>query len=662
MLRSFARAALAWGFAAVFLSVQLALCAGDARANGWPPPRGASLRDPDNWPSDPAYDAAWNYWILASAAGCRSGALPAERRNARGQRIARRHRLDLHDRGGPDVLIAIADSGIEWDDLDLAGKAFLNAGELTGSHGPRDASGNACGGTGPLRGYDCDGDGVLTMKDYANDPRLTPIVSGDPCFLGGDPSHPGPNRVLGDVNHNCLLDAGDLIELFSDGVDDDANGYTDDISGWDFFANDNDPFDDTRSGHGTRGSRGIERPGQQRNRRRGGMPGMPLSHASRERPVPTAEANDFAKAVVYATDVGASVLQAGLVTVDQSAFSKAALDYAYSRGTLVVASVGEENSRHHDQPNVANHTLPVHAIVLDGAILADTTRHVTTSSSTFIAFNTCSNYGAQNMLSVSAASCSSEAAAAVAGAAGLLFSEARARALQLSAEEAMQLLKMTADDIDVAASRSTDPAVAGLYYESKPGFDQRFGYGRPNLDRAMQAVDAGLVPPEVDIVSPEWFDVLYADRIVLPVPILGHITAKRAPSYDYRVEWAAGTSSPSDAAFQPLVDWVRNVPGTTTTGNHGAALGLMRTGADRHEPRARPGFASARKRPDHHGTRRSHRALPGRGRAGGSAPGPSHRQYQEPPRSGPPSRFPDRARLLHRGKSEARGHRRRWAS
>ena len=38
-------------------------------------------------------------------------------------------------------------------------------------------------------------------------------------------------------------------EIPGNGVDDDGNGYIDDIYGWDFVNNDNDPFDD--NGHGT---------------------------------------------------------------------------------------------------------------------------------------------------------------------------------------------------------------------------------------------------------------------------------------------------------------------------------------------------------------------------------------------------------------------------
>ncbi|HEY5667225.1 MAG TPA: S8 family peptidase [Gammaproteobacteria bacterium] len=38
-------------------------------------------------------------------------------------------------------------------------------------------------------------------------------------------------------------------EIAGNGIDDDNNGYVDDINGWDFFSNDNDPSDE--SGHGT---------------------------------------------------------------------------------------------------------------------------------------------------------------------------------------------------------------------------------------------------------------------------------------------------------------------------------------------------------------------------------------------------------------------------
>ena len=48
-----------------------------------------------------------------------------------------------------------------------------------------------------------------------------------------------------------MLDPQDILIAFSDGNDDDDNGYVDDIVGWDFLDNDNDPYDDVQYGHGT---------------------------------------------------------------------------------------------------------------------------------------------------------------------------------------------------------------------------------------------------------------------------------------------------------------------------------------------------------------------------------------------------------------------------
>ena len=190
---------------------------------------------------------------------------------------------------------------------------------------------------------------------------------------------------------------------------------------------------------------------------------------------------------------------------------------------------------------------------------------MSTSSTSFLNFVVCTNYGGQNMLTISGHSCSSEATGRGAGVAALLVSEGLNDKLTLTPEEVMQLLKMTADLVNVPESRSTDPDVSSKFVESLPCFSQRFGYGRPNAARAMAQIDAGMIPPEVDLTSPAWFDVFYADRTTSPVPIIGRIAAKRATSYDYRVEWAPGVE-PDDSAYTPLVEWVRNVPANTVTG------------------------------------------------------------------------------------------------
>lgn len=121
--------------------------------------------------------------------------------------------------GRRDVVIAILDSGIDWGERDLVNQYFLNHRELPE---PQDAGGNWTPGI-----YDQNGDGIFNIKDYSDDFRSF------------------------DVNQNGILDPGDLIAIFSDGVDDDTNGYIDDISGWDFFEDDNNAFDNVNFNHGT---------------------------------------------------------------------------------------------------------------------------------------------------------------------------------------------------------------------------------------------------------------------------------------------------------------------------------------------------------------------------------------------------------------------------
>src|SRR6185295_12062210 len=122
--------------------------------------------------------------------------------------------------GVPAVSVAILDTGIRWQDAELANKVRLNKGELPL---PQHANATNCA------SYDCNGDGAFNVADYADDPRVSESA-------GDDTSDTGSNA-------DSILDASDLIATFSQGTDADANGYVDDIAGWDFFDDDNDPYD-----------------------------------------------------------------------------------------------------------------------------------------------------------------------------------------------------------------------------------------------------------------------------------------------------------------------------------------------------------------------------------------------------------------------------------
>lgn len=509
-------------------------------AAGWPPAPDATPADlakPANWPNDPGYgysasdNGQWNFYsFMPDIAHPRAAEISS------GMSIDMAWRLTI---GDPSVKIVVTDSGIKWDERDLIEKAYLNDKELA-NHKPKHADGTACGGEGAFAGFDCNGDGVLSVGDYTDTPELLPEATMD---------HP-----KGDRNNNGVLDAGDLILNFSDGVDDDGNGYVDDISGWDFMKDDNDPYDDTRYGHGTGEARDST---AATNNMIGDAGVCPLC-----RFVPTragdsfiTDTTSFAKAVIYAADNDVRVVQCALGTINMNQFTQSALDYAYDKGTLVVTSMADENSRHHNMPAASNHTLPVHAIEFDASSI--------TEASTFVGFHPCSNFGGQNLLSASGTGCSSEATGKLAGMAGLLYSAALKYKINppLLPAEAQSIFFTTADDIDVPESQLAE----SNYKWSQPGFDQRFGYGRVNATKAVEAIRDGKIPPAVDVTSPTWFSVLYKDQVEGPIAIKGTVSAKRANSFDYVVEWAPGVQ-PLDGEFKAISAEMKNIPPTTVIG------------------------------------------------------------------------------------------------
>ena len=144
--------------------------------------------------------------------------------------------------GRPDVTIAVLDSGIKWNDLgamiDLRLKTRINRGE------PPPPQPTARRRSSP--GVDC----AALHRRRAATPTATAssTCSTTRATRACDPRRPGRDRRR---TGRTLLDPQDVLIAFSDGADDDGNGYVDDIVGWDFLDDDNDPFDDVQYGHGT---------------------------------------------------------------------------------------------------------------------------------------------------------------------------------------------------------------------------------------------------------------------------------------------------------------------------------------------------------------------------------------------------------------------------
>ncbi|WP_186514345.1 S8 family serine peptidase [Synechococcus sp. A15-44] len=114
-------------------------------------------------------------------------------------------------------VIGVVDTGIDYKHPDLYLNIWLNPGEV------------------PNGVIDINNDGLITFFDL-ND-------SSNSAFAWDFDQ-------AGDYGYG-YVDAGDLFQndIWIDGFDNENNGYIDDLIGWDFYNDDNDPFDD--DSHGT---------------------------------------------------------------------------------------------------------------------------------------------------------------------------------------------------------------------------------------------------------------------------------------------------------------------------------------------------------------------------------------------------------------------------
>ncbi len=132
------------------------------------------------------------------------------------------------------------------------------------------------------------------------------------------------------------------------GVDDDGNGYADDVHGWDFYNWDNDPLDD--NGHGTHVAGIIA--GVANNQI--GIAG--IAPEAKILPIKVLDSNgsgyvtDVVAAIRYAVNLGAKVINLSLGVFKnflsrslQTSF-QSAINYATTKGAIVVAAAGNENS------------------------------------------------------------------------------------------------------------------------------------------------------------------------------------------------------------------------------------------------------------------------------------------------------------------------------
>lgn len=146
-------------------------------------------------------------------------------------------------------------------------------------------------------------------------------------------------------------------EIPNNGIDDDNNGYVDDVIGWDFVSNDNKPFDLSvdpmeilfkggNPGHGTHCAGNVAARGDNNKGIAGVAPNvkiMSLRFISEKGQGTTADA---IKAIKYAVDNGAKVMSNSWGSEGEEAGSpenqalRDAVQYAQDKGVLFIAAAG----------------------------------------------------------------------------------------------------------------------------------------------------------------------------------------------------------------------------------------------------------------------------------------------------------------------------------
>ncbi len=152
-----------------------------------------------------------------------------------------------------------------------------------------------------------------------------------------------------DLDHPDLKDNiwRNVYEVAGDGVDNDGNGYVDDIVGWDFVDSDNDPSPHTYgdysllgANHGTISAGLASAKGDNRIGIVGvawQVPIMPIRALDSNG---VGDPNDVARAVDYAVNNGAKVINLSFVGSTYSSRLNHALRRAYDSGVFVVAAAG----------------------------------------------------------------------------------------------------------------------------------------------------------------------------------------------------------------------------------------------------------------------------------------------------------------------------------
>ncbi len=277
-----------------------------------------------------------------------------------------------------------------------------------------------------------------------------------------------------DLNKNGFLDEGDI-----NGIDDDGNGFIDDVIGWDFtdrvffpenvsagdYRNrDNNPMDE--HGHGTNVAGIIGAVSNNNIGISGSVPNVKMLCIKAFDPNGYGEEDDVASAILYAVESGAKIINMSFGDKTYSKVLRDVIKYAYSKGVVLVSSAGNSSSSDPHFPSGFDEVICVGASDKNDNIASfsntGSSIDIVAPGVSVLTTDLDGKYSNKNGTSFSAPYVSSAAA--------LILSKNN-----FNNQEIKQILKSTSDDI------------------STSGWDEKSGAGRLNVLRALNVSAASAI-------------------------------------------------------------------------------------------------------------------------------------------------------------------------
>ena len=173
------------------------------------------------------------------------------------------------------------------------------------------------------------------------------------------------NTSHNDLHANIWINPG---EIANNGIDDDGNGYVDDVNGWDVADNDNNPNPPSGITNNSEFNHGSHVAGIVSAVTDNGLGIASLGFSCKIMAVKCATnsssgqylSNPF-EGVFYATVAKANIVNMSFESDGKSSTEQDIADYAYSRGLVLIAAAGNDSSNNPVYPARYNHVIAVGA-------------------------------------------------------------------------------------------------------------------------------------------------------------------------------------------------------------------------------------------------------------------------------------------------------------